>query len=307
MRASSFSVIASLVALGIGCDLAVKDPANPWGNPDSGYEEPDETEDPDDSDDSDSPTTDLTNTPPFAAITAAPGPYNPGDTIALDAGSSSDLDGDRLTYTWSIAFRPGGSVATIEPVTTSTSPQGYITVDRAGSYEIQLVVNDGKTTDDARLQIAVAAANEAPVADAGPSTSVKVAEYAQLSGARSFDPNGDTISYAWRFRSTPPGSVATLLTANPIAPGFTADVAGSFVVELIVSDGQLQSDPATVTITAVTGNTGGGGGNSGGDDCFSCAAESERVSAGWTLGDAGSGLGLGLLPFLVLLRRRAQA
>jgi hypothetical protein len=45
----------------------------------------------------------VNNTPPIAHFTGTPAPVTVGDTLYLDGTSTSDTDGDSLTYTWSIA------------------------------------------------------------------------------------------------------------------------------------------------------------------------------------------------------------
>ena len=73
-----------------------------------------------------------------------------------------------------------------------------------------------------------------------------------LSGAGSFDPDGDALTYAWTQLE---GSAVTLADANTATPSFTlptGDASLTFRFQLIVSDGALESLPAE---TLVTGNT----------------------------------------------------
>jgi YD repeat-containing protein len=76
-----------------------------------------------------------------------------------------------------------------------------------------------------------------------------------LDGSGSSDANGDQLTFAWAFVSVPAGSAATLANPTSVHPTFTADVAGSYIVRLVVNDGQVGSTPDTVTITASTANT----------------------------------------------------
>jgi hypothetical protein len=71
-----------------------------------------------------------------------------------------------------------------------------------------------------------------------------------LNGSASSDANGDTLTYNWTLTTKPAGSVATLTSAATTAPTFTADLAGSYIVTLVVNDGLANSTAATVTITA---------------------------------------------------------
>jgi len=63
-----------------------------------------------------------------------------GDTVLLDEGSSSDPDNDPLSYNWTVEIRPLGSSAAID-VPSSETPS--FVADAEGSYEVQLIVNDG--------------------------------------------------------------------------------------------------------------------------------------------------------------------
>ena len=61
------------------------------------------------------------------------------------------------------------------------------------------------------------------------------------------------MTYSWSFISRPTGSAAVLSNPTTVNPTFVIDKAGSYIVQLIVNDGKVDSAPDTVTIT--TGNT----------------------------------------------------
>src|SRR5690554_1295882 len=60
--------------------------------------------------------------------------------VNLDGSSSSDADGDGLSYAWSFISKPAGSTATFDNAQV-VNPS--FTADIEGSYVISLVVNDG--------------------------------------------------------------------------------------------------------------------------------------------------------------------
>ena len=88
-------------------------------------------------------------------------------------------------------------------------------------------------------------------ANAGTTQSVAVAAVVALDGSASRAEVGRTLTYAWTLTSRPAGSSAALSSATAAKPTFTADVAGTYVATLIVSDGRVNSAAATVSITAV--------------------------------------------------------
>ena len=171
-----------------------------------------------------------------------------GTQVTLDGSGSSDADGDTLTYSWSFTSVPSGSAASLSGASTITPT---FTPDVDGDYVVQLVVNDGDV-DSAPDQLTVMSAtqNSPPMADAGPNQEVISGSQVTLNGTGSSDADGDSLSHEWSFVSKPTGSAATLAGSNSISPQFTADLEGTFVVQLVVNDGSESSAPDQVTVTA---------------------------------------------------------
>lgn len=94
------------------------------------------------------------------------------------------------------------------------------------------------------------AANTAPIADAGETQTVSSGATVSLDGSGSADSDGDSLSFAWTLTSQPDGSGAALSDAAIVNPAFVADQPGTYVAQLIVSDGRQDSAPASVTLTA---------------------------------------------------------
>jgi hypothetical protein len=171
-----------------------------------------------------------------------------GSTVTLNGTASNDANGDSLTYSWSFVSKPAGSSASLSSAT-AASPT--FTAGTAGSYVLSLDVNDGSLNSTAStVTITASNANLAPVANAGGGLNVYVGTTVTLNGTGSYDPNEDSLVYAWAFVSKPAGSSATLSGATTATPSFITDVAGSYVIALAVGDASLASQISTVTITA---------------------------------------------------------
>jgi hypothetical protein len=93
-------------------------------------------------------------------------------------------------------------------------------------------------------------ANTPPVANAGPDQTVALGTTVHLDGSQSSDVDGDALRFYWALTVTPVGSLATLSDPTAVQPTFVADLPGTYVGQLIVNDGQVNSVPATTTITA---------------------------------------------------------
>lgn len=187
-----------------------------------------------------------TNVPPVAHAGAAQNVVT-GSTVTLDGRASSDADGNTLSYAWSFTNKPGSSTATLS---NPASAQPQFVADVSGTYTLSLSVSDGSASSSASVTITAVAANVAPVAHAGNARAVLTGTPVTLNGGASTDANGDTLSYSWSLLNKPNGSTASLSSAQTATPAFTPDLAGTYVAQLTVSDGQLSAS-ATVGITAV--------------------------------------------------------
>lgn len=93
-------------------------------------------------------------------------------------------------------------------------------------------------------------ANPPPTANPGPSQSAEAEHWVGLDGRASFDPNSNTVSYAW---TQTQGPAATIFGADTQVPYFKApDVPAQtdLVFELEVSDGEY-TGTATTTVTVM--------------------------------------------------------
>ncbi|MCP5197341.1 MAG: hypothetical protein H6974_11225 [Gammaproteobacteria bacterium] len=184
------------------------------------------------------------NTPPVAD--AGPDQSAPVNTlVTLDGSASSDVDGDALTFAWTLVNPPAGSTAVLAEATT-VHPR--LTLDQAGTYTVQLLVNDGQA-DSAPDSVTLSTENSPPVAEAGPAQTVPLGATVQLDGSGSSDADGDGLTYQWTLTTVPLGSTAALTNPTMVNPSFIADQPGAYVAQLIVNDGTGPSSPDTVTIS----------------------------------------------------------
>ncbi len=173
--------------------------------------------------------------------------------VTLDGSSSSDADSDSLTYAWSILSKPAGSTAALLGETFVNS---MFVADLDGVYVVQLIVNDGTTSSTSDVvTVNASTLNSAPVADAGIDQNINTTSVATLDGSSSSDANSDSLTYAWSIVSKPAGSIADLSDATAVNPTFEADLDGTYVVELVVNDGTVDSASDSVTINASTLNS----------------------------------------------------
>ena len=114
---------------------------------------------------------------------------------------------------------------------------------------------DGRLCALRCTRVRCSATNDPPVANAGPDQSVPRGSLVTLDASASHDPEGANLSMAWSLIGKPPGSAAQLAGSSSATPTFTADLAGDYVVQLIVHDGQVASAPDTVNISASVSNT----------------------------------------------------
>jgi hypothetical protein len=189
--------------------------------------------------------TESTDRPPVA-VAGPDQSVEPGQEVCLDGSASFDPDLDPISaYAWSFTTRPAGSSAVLAGAATATP---CFTADRRGDFVVQLIVT-ANAVASVPDTVVVTTNNVRPVADAGPDQTVTIDDVVSLDGTGSSDANGDALGFNWTFVSRPAGSSATLAGALTPFASFAADVAGPFVVQLIVNDGLLDSLPDTTLIT----------------------------------------------------------
>ncbi len=215
------------------------------------------------------------NRPPVAAIrpqTLAGGPR----VLEMDGSTSSDPDGDTLTYAWTLAAAPAGAV----PFNSAAVDVRY-TAGIPGSYRFVLSVFDAELAAST-AEVTFTVANTAPVAQvrnlpdvnlrrADVSVTVPTTLTATLDGSASSDANGEHLTYLWEIVEAPdrpagsstPTTVAALVspaaavtqvsfvgTARVGGARMPLSAGGVYVFRLTVSDGST-SDSTTIRVRAL--------------------------------------------------------
>jgi hypothetical protein len=187
------------------------------------------------------------NTPPVANAGASQA-VQVGSVVQLNGAGSTDVDGDLLSYHWSLIHAPAGSQAALS---NAGAVNPTFSADVSGTYVAQLMVQDAKTSSAPTTVTISTNVNQAPTAQAGPNQAVRSGTLALLNGS-GIDPQGLPLTYRWAMISRPAASQAVLSGSTISNPSFLVDVDGTYVAELIVNNGSLSSAPSTVTISSNT-------------------------------------------------------
>jgi hypothetical protein len=173
---------------------------------------------------------------------------NENTSVTL-SGTATDTDGQISSYLWQ---QSTGTSTTLNngntAVASFTAPE--VNSSEVLTFTLTVTDNAGAVIADT-IQITVKpiiAENSAPTANAGIDQTVYVDDIVNLSGEQSSDADGDNMTYSWSFISIPNNSLASISNASQALATFTADMEGTYVVSLIVDDGELSSDIDTLEV-----------------------------------------------------------
>ncbi len=167
-----------------------------------------------------------------------------GDTLTgsyVYADAENDVEGVSI-HRW---FRDG---TIMSGATTLTYSLTAVDIAQSITFEVTPVAATGTVTGSTVSSSGITA-NSAPVANAGADQTPPVTDIVTLDGSGSSDVDGDLLTYSWSFSSKPALSSATLTGSTMMNPSFMVDVSGTYVVQLIVNDGTVDSAPDTVVIS----------------------------------------------------------
>ncbi|NHZ86901.1 MAG: hypothetical protein GWP19_13670, partial [Planctomycetia bacterium] len=159
-------------------------------------------------------------------------------------------------------FKSGSLDSTISSSTSNNGSYSWTIPSNqtiGSDYKIRIIsISDSYLHDDSDNYFTISEIskyNTAPTANAGVDQNVNTGSTVTLDGSGSSDPDGNSLTYSWSFTSKPSESSASLSSSTAQKPTFTADKDSTYVVQLIVNDGEENSLADTVTVTATTGNS----------------------------------------------------
>jgi len=174
----------------------------------------------------------------------------PDSTVEL-RGGAMDLEGDKVSFRWSLVSEPAGSAVRLESPGEAKCKVTSIT--KPGSLVLKLEASDGTSTVAEELTVPVHPVNAAPVIDAAQATLATLApsDGTTLLSATTRDPDGDCISHWWRVKACPPGArpvFAVQSGRDTKVSGLTVE--GAYEFELTVVD-RTKSATRKVVVTVV--------------------------------------------------------
>ncbi|WP_336339647.1 PKD domain-containing protein [Haloarcula brevis] len=175
-----------------------------------------------------------------------------GTAVTLNASASTDPEGDTLSYEWEPVSRANVTLSEANTATPSFNASD-VDVETILSFEVTVSDGNGATdidTVDVRIEpVEQPAENQPPVADAGPDQTVPGESTATLDATGSSDPDGDSLAYTWTQTSGPDVPLSDGSTATPSFTSPAVDQATDLTFEVVVSDGQGETDTENVTVT----------------------------------------------------------
>ena len=178
-----------------------------------------------------------------------------GIPVVLSGVASSwceDYDED-IIFIWSFVSMPAESAVNENSLSgnrnaAAITPQ--FTPDMAGDYVLSLQLNDGVTVSNIDyVVVSVVAGGSPPIADCGGSYQGEVGSIVTINGSASSSSTTE-FEYAWSL-NTPSCSRITssdIYNEGTPRPSFVPDCAGTYAVNLSVSDGSQWSDPVICAV-----------------------------------------------------------
>ena len=176
-----------------------------------------------------------------------------GDTVTLDGSGSSDPEGQSLTYAWRQTAGPTVTISSASVARpTFTAPE--FLQDTTLTFSLTVIDAGGAASQPGRQVVTVTADDDPPTADAGDPQTVDEGATVTLDGSGSSDPEGQSLTYAWRQTA---GPTVTLSSTTAARPTFTApDISEKTVLTFslaVTADLASHIDTVKVTVNPLAG------------------------------------------------------
>lgn len=155
------------------------------------------------------------------------------DRVTFDASGSSDLDGVGLEYYYDFGDGINSRWVT-DPVIKHKYTKG------PQNYQIELIVRDSDGETDSTVQT-ITVNNQLPFSDAGLDQEIIVNQKVYFDGGKSYDPDGNVLSYKWDFGDEKSSGWLTSRKAT-----HTYKQPGIYEATLTVSDGSLEAQDTCI-------------------------------------------------------------
>ena len=188
---------------------------------------------------------------------------DPGATPGTPASGACQAPVFPLAYAWALVDQPQGSAAQLSSGSTAAPS---IVPDKTGSYGLVLAVVDAAgnrgLSQKASFNVATSC-NSTPTVTVSVTTSPAVTGSPVALLATPVDSNGPVaggcvaavtpFSFAWTLAGQPAGSRAQLNNTSAANPSFVPDVAGDYLLNVVVTDAAgNKSAPTPTTVTVST-------------------------------------------------------
>ncbi|MDF3129643.1 hypothetical protein P0Y35_10600 [Kiritimatiellaeota bacterium B1221] len=177
------------------------------------------------------------------------------DTETQLRSSVWNVDGDPLTYQWSVVSQPAGANAQFDAPTSDRTQLTDLTV--AGEYVVRVSVSDGTSTVHNELTVPVYPLNTQPVVTAAAtSTALTLPEAETTLNATCTDGDGDSLSHWWKLVSAPTGARPVFVfptEEQTLVKGLV--IPGTYSFQHVATDETKVGTSNTVTVTVAAGSS----------------------------------------------------
>jgi hypothetical protein len=171
----------------------------------------------------------------------------PLESVALDGSTSTGKD-SIVSYQWTVLSGPGAPL-----LETPNASKTGLTNLTTGVYQISLTVIDDSSQagrDTVQVTVNPAPPPPPPTANAGPDQSITLPANTVTLSAASSSGKDSIVSYQWTVLSGPAGD--SLTAPDSVVTGLTNLTAGTYSVQLKVTDDSSETGLDTVSITVIS-------------------------------------------------------